>query len=226
MLDQAEQAAGDQVPRRLVAGHQQQQEEGGELLRRQAAAVDLGVHQLARQVVARIRHALGGQLVGVHEELGGRDLRRRGIELVLGVVVAEHLVAPVEDPVTILERDADQLDDDPERQLGRDGLDEVALPGPDHVVDQLVADVPHVLLEAPDHAARKAQADQAPEAGVIRRVQVDEQPLLRLVLVLGPVAEDRSALRRGECLRVQRDLEQVAVLGDRPELPPVRRLVP
>ena len=71
--------------------------------------------------------ALLGELLGVHEHL---DLGLEHLLLghrVLGVLGADHAVAPLEDLVAVLARHADELGDHLEGQLGGDVDDEVAL---------------------------------------------------------------------------------------------------
>ena len=132
---------------------------------RQAVAVDLAVHQLARQVVARVGHAIGGQLVGVHEELGGGDLRRhrdragtrdrrRPIIWLLhwSTRCRSSSGTPTSSTMTRSGSSAEI------------GVDEVALAGARDLIDDARRDVPHVLLEPADHAAREAEAHQPPVA--------------------------------------------------------------
>ena len=76
-------------------------------------------------------------------------------------------------------RDAEELRDHLQRQLGGDARDEVALALLDHVVEDEGGGLADVLLEAADHAGGEALVDEQPVARVHRRVHVQHhQPLL------------------------------------------------
>src|SRR5262245_12005170 len=92
-------------------------------------------------------------------------------------------------------RHADQLDDDPQRKLGRDRGHEVTLARLRYLVDEITGDDAHVLLEPADHAARETEAHELAVLRVPRRILVDEHPLLRLVVLFVPRAEDGAATR-------------------------------
>ena len=138
-------AVADRVARGLVAGDAEQQEEHVELELVELVAVDLGVEQRRDDVLAGF--VLRLQLVGVRVELGERLVDVGAARRELGVVAADHLVRPVEDARSILERDAHHLGDRLQRQLGRELGDEVALAPLADAVDDDARAVLEVVLE-------------------------------------------------------------------------------
>ena len=141
-------AVRDRVARRLVAGDREQQEEEVEVHLRQAVAVDLGVEQRRDDVVARHLAAFGRERVGVHEHLDLRVLHLFVGDDVLGVLAADHPVAPLEELVAVLLRHAEHLGDHLERELGRDVDDEVGLALLDHLVEDAVGQLADVRSRA------------------------------------------------------------------------------
>ena len=81
VLDERQRAVGDQVARRLVAGHHQGDEEQVELEVVEAVAVELGLDQRGHQVVAGVGPAVGGDVVAVEVDLGGRGRADVGVGL-------------------------------------------------------------------------------------------------------------------------------------------------
>ncbi len=135
MVDEGQRAVVDEVPGRLVAGHDQGDEEQVQLEVVEAVAVDLGLDEGGHQVVAGVGPAIGGDVVAVHVDLGRRvgPGIRGGLEL--GVVEGDHRVAELEHAVPVGLGQPDHLADDLERELGRHVLDELALALLAHVVD-------------------------------------------------------------------------------------------
>ena len=68
-------------------------------------------------------------------------------DLVFGVLVADHLVRPVEHPVAVLVGDAEQVGDDHQGQLGRDVGHEVGPALLDDLVDDGVGGGVDALVE-------------------------------------------------------------------------------
>ena len=141
------------------------------------------------------------ELGGVRVQLHRRVLRHLLGDAVLGVVGPDHAVAPVEQLVAVLLRDAHEVGDHLERELGRDVDDEVALAALGHPVDDVGGALAHRRLELADHPRREALVDEPAVAGVQRRVHVEhEQPLLLEVRLVG-VPHEHEPLRRGEASR-------------------------
>ena len=110
VVDQRPHGVGDGVPRGLVAGHHDEQEVVAEVAVRQGQAVLRNlVHQLAHEVGAVAALALCREFESVLEHLEGRwRAERQQPELlalgrvcehvgVVGVAVAHHLIAPVDE---------------------------------------------------------------------------------------------------------------------------------
>ena len=121
----------------------------------------------------RVAVTLLGEVVRVRVQRRRRRVRALGAALELGVVGADHRVRPLEDESAVLLRDAHDLGDRLERELGREVDDEVARAALDHVVDDQRGAVAQVLLEQPDHARREALAHEPAVARVLRRIGVE-----------------------------------------------------
>ena len=119
--------ARHQVAGGLVAGHGEEEEEELELELAQLLAVDLDVGEHAHEVGVGVDALLAEELGGVGVELHGGDHGLFGLGLVLGVLVADHAVGPLEHAVAVLLGDAEELGDDLEGELGREVGDEVGL---------------------------------------------------------------------------------------------------
>ena len=137
VLHEGDEALGDCVAGRLVAGHDEEGEEqvalevgelgGGAVLHR-----DPGIGELGPHVVARVGPLVVAHLVGVdrhlHDDVAVVRARLLGrcTRSVLAVLAADHPVAPVEQPASVLGRHADDLGDGQQRQFGRHVDHEVA----------------------------------------------------------------------------------------------------
>ena len=161
---------GDRVAGRLVARHREQHEEQIELHVGQGVAVDLRTEQRADDVVARVLAALLGQLLRVHEHLHAGVVGLVHRDRVLGILAADHPVAPVEDLVTVLDRDADELGDHEQRELGGHVDDEVAGPLGDRLLEDPERQFADVLLQRVDHARRESTVDELALTAVLRRI--------------------------------------------------------
>ena len=102
----------DQISGGLVAGHGEEEEEQLELHVGELLPVDVHAGQHAHQVVVGIGPLGGEQLGGVGVQLHGRLWRFLLAGLVLGILVADHPVGPVEHPVPVLVGHAEELGDD------------------------------------------------------------------------------------------------------------------
>ena len=216
------------MARRLVAGRGQQEEVDVELALGQGLAVDLRLHELRDDVVARVRAPVGGELAAVLEHLE-RDGRREGqvavaLELLgrgeLRVGVAQEPVAEVDDVAPVLLRRAEHLREHAHRQLRRDVLDEVELAQRQRVVEDPVDELADLQLVGPHGPRREALGHQRPQLVVARGVHVDHR-LARLDLVGAQVLQRRPAGLGGEGLPVAVHGVDVVVARDAPEPRPV-----
>ena len=142
-------------------------------------------------VGVQVWHALAGARVGHPAVRSGsgrsasaaarwRALRR--VELgrgsVVGVLVADDPVRPVEQQPAVLLRHAEHVRQGQQRQLRGDVLGEVALTS--RAGEGSLADGPGVaadpVLEPGDRARRERPAQQPPQPGVLRRIHVQHHP--------------------------------------------------
>ena len=226
VLDERAHAARDQVASGLVAGDREQQEEGVEVHLGELLAVDFAHHERAHQVVAGILLALLGQLVRIEPHLHGRLLADlRGVAE-FRVVEADQPVAPLEDLVAVLERHADQLGDDDERQFGRDVAHEVAVAERGHAVEDLSGRLPDPGLQARRHAGREPLAHELAVLRVLRRIHVQHDGARVVEILLGEIAHHGAAAPGRIGLGILGDRDQVLVLRDRVEALAVRQVLP
>ncbi len=137
--------------------------------------------------------------------------------------------------MAVLLRNAHQVGDDLERQLGGDLLHEVGRAGLADRIDDRIGRGDHLLLEIPDHPRSEPLVHQTPIAGVHRRVHVQHHhPLLGYRFLVHVHKQGRRPVG-GEMLVVTVDTDTVVVPGHRPEpfvepigvgMPVDRRLVP
>jgi hypothetical protein len=157
---------------------------------------------------------------GVGDEFGGglgADLLRDGV---LGIVVRDHLVGPLEDLDAVVLRDADEFGDGLEGQFAGDLGDEVEGAGVGAGgLDDRVGAVAQAFLQGADRPWGEASLDDLADAGVLGRVHVEQdQPLDvdRLARHVLAEADDRRVEGRGEDLRVRGDVPDVGVPGHGP----------
>ena len=101
----------------------------------------------------RVDPLLAEELGGVGVELHGGGEGHVGLGLVLGVLVADHAVGPVEHPVAVVLGHAEQLGDHLERELGRELGDEVGL-GPSSMTSSMMASVERWMLSSRSRTMR------------------------------------------------------------------------
>ena len=230
MLAERQQTAADGVAGGLVARLDQQLAVEDELLPGERPAVDLGVDQVAHQVVLRGAPALLDQPVEVGVHLAARPFDRPARRLarppVLGVVLTDHLVRPPEQQRPVLTGHAEERRDHRQREGAGDALDEVELARRARR-RRSVEDVDGDALELrtlPAHAARRETGVGGPPQGPVpRRIDHHDQ-VGGWHDDSGPAQVDPLGAR--EAQRLLGDLHDVGVLGDRPEgLVPLRREV-
>ncbi len=197
--------------------------------------------ELAHEVVGRVEPALGREAVAVLEELerGGTAEREHPVAVALGAVVehvgelrvgvADHPVAPVDEPVVVLVGGAEQPGEDADRELLRDLLDEVELAERQRPVEDRGGQLAERQLVALDRPRSEGRPDEPSQARVARRIRL-EHGLARDPLFLVEVLEVRALLGR-EGLRVAGHRDDVGVprhapvaLAERPVVPPDRGL--
>ena len=229
VLEEGAQARRDRVPRGVVAGHHDQEVERVELeLRRRIAVGKLGVREHRAEVLARVAAPVLHHLVEVLEGLGDEGeplLRRVARELEVRILDAEVLVGDLQHPLLALARDAEHLGDHAQR-LERGHVAHEVAAAPAAVSGQLVEDLGRdlfeALLEPRDRTRREPVRNEPPVVAMLGRVHVDEHAQGRRLLQAVAartlhLREQDEAARAAEDLRLLRDLDDVGVLGDRPE---------
>jgi hypothetical protein len=254
ILDQRDARAGQAIAQRLVPGHSEQPEHVLELGHRHLAAVLVRLGQQDRHhVVAgaaplflrqqvsvgvQVGHALAGPRVGHaavpvrggprRERLGRHRRAPRRVELgrggVVGVLVADHPVGPVEQQPAVLFRNAEHVGQGEQRQVSGHVLGEVGLAF--WPVEGPVTDGPRVpadaVLQLRDRPRRERPAQQPPQPGVLRRVHVEHHlPHVAQRLRRGRVADLRRAEPGREELRPGKHGLDVGVPEHEPETGPL-----
>ena len=169
---QRQQAVADQVDRGLMPGAEQQDDIGGQFLVGKLAAVFLGLHQLRRQVVARIFPTQLEQLLEIHlgHRVGGVTLldlfRRQRHRLEDTSAIARTRI----EQLAMFLGDPEHVANDGDRQTECEILDQLHLSLGNEPVERLVDD----LLDARAHVLDPARGErlhhQPAQAGMIRRV--------------------------------------------------------
>jgi hypothetical protein len=183
---QREDAAGDQVDRRDVAGEEEDEDHRQELVLVEPVAVLLGVDELADQVVGGLTALLGErapQVVGESTQVEARFLHLLAVPP--GAAAQERL-RPAADVVLVLTGDAEHLADDPDRQRVGEGVDQLHRPvrrrlaplgrGPLGIGEQLVGEDLDARPERVHGAPGEAGLDQLAEPGVVGRVDAEQVP--------------------------------------------------
>ena len=145
MVEEQLDARGQQVAGGVAAGVDEQEEEPLQFTVGEAFAVDLGLHEPRRDVVAGL-----GALAGRHLRRVRQHLERRRAALFGrgdGVVGGVHELGELVEAFAVLARDAHQLGDQSRRQASGHVVDEVALAAFDHVVDDLAGEFPDPVAQ-------------------------------------------------------------------------------
>ena len=144
-----------------------------------------------------------------------------------GIGVADHPVAPVDQPVGVLVGRTQETRQHADRELLRDLLDEVELPERQGPVEHRRRELAERELVGLDRPRRELRADEPAQARVPRRVGLEHRAARHLLLLV-EVLEIRTVLG-GEGLRVAGDGDDVGVLrhapvalAERPVVPPDR----
>ena len=161
---------------------------------------------------------VGGHLHGVHDQF---DRGGDGVVVgELGVLVAHHLVRPVEEFHPVLLGHTQQAGDGLQRQLAGHLLDEVAGTLGGGGLDDAPGTLGEVVAQPLDGSGGEAARDDLAQPGVLRRVHVQQDEFAPVDLLADRavfVAGQRGLLQAGEDVAAQRDLLDVLVLGHHPE---------
>ena len=178
VAEQGQHPVADQVHGGLEAGHEQQGDGAEQLGVGEPVALGLGRDQGAEQVGAGVAPALLDQVGEVPEQLhaGGHALHEGGLVEVV-VEQAGRARGPALEALPVGHRHAQQLADHHRRQrVGQVGQHvELAVAPLHHRVEQLVDQPLDAGLEAVDGARGERLADQAPQPGVVGRVEEHHQ---------------------------------------------------
>ena len=164
-----------------------------------------------------ILRPVGGHLHGVHDQFDRGAHRVVAGEL--GVLVADHLVGPVEQLHAVFLGHPQQSGDGLQRKFARDLLDEVAGTLGGRVGDDAPGTLVQVVAQALDGPGSEAAGDDLAQLGVLRGVHVEQHELSGLALLAHGalfVAGQRGVLQAGEDVAAPRDLLDVLVLGHHP----------
>ena len=222
LLEQQEQAGGDQLGRRLVAGHEQlldhvQQLGHGERLALgtgvAVSRVEAGVHQVGEQVVAALGPALfdARHHVALHLDAaaGALDLALLGQQ---PRQRRHRVVAPALERGHVGAVDAEGIGDHRQRERARrTGVTSLDLAVVDEAVDQLLGDAADVALHLPDPLGRERLVDEVAEPGVRGRVVGEQGRHARVGVVqdlghlgVGSAAKGRASATRSARGRARR----------------------
>ena len=156
--------------RGLVAGHQQRHAEALQVGVGEQLPVDLGRHEHAHEVVARVLAPVTDDVPEVVEQLGGQD--ENLVARVGGGV--DHGVRPDAEALAVLGGDAHELGDDEEGQRRSHALDDVERLPRFERVEHPDGQLAHPLLEGGHAPGGECRADQPPVALVVGRVEEED----------------------------------------------------
>lgn len=193
----------------------------GEVLAVVGGADEAGDEVLTGAGLGRQRRALAVDEVG---EIAPHLLDRARDTAPRPAPVTDHHARPVPEVVLVLPGDAEQVADGVDGQRERELVDQVGGPRGGEPVDEAVGELLHPGRELGDPAGRERLADQSPQPGVVRRVDVQQVGhQLGLALPrnagLAPGVRGLVVVRRvlGQP-RVGQGLPGVGVPGDQPGL--------
>ena len=178
LFEQGEGAAGDEVDRGLVTGHEEEDARGQQLAFAEHAALVLGSHQAAQQVVARDGPAARPAARRSTGRTAGRPSLRASMTSSVrrksGSRPAGQRVRPLLEALLVGHGNAQEIADDPDGQRVGEGLDEIDLAGLEGGIEQLVDDLLGAVAQRLDHPGRERLGDESPQPGVVRWVAEEE----------------------------------------------------
>ena len=142
------------------------------------------------------------------------------------VGVSEHGVAELDDPLTVLDRGAHDVAEDPHRRLHRDVRDVVELLVLEGAVEDLGDELADPPLVGRDRPRRERLVDDRAKAGVVRRIGVEHRHA-RLDLLGREIHQRRCRRARSRTSRspsMRRN--DVVVTRERPEAASVPLVLP
>ena len=176
----------------VVAGCDEEEEAHHDLVLLQPLAVDLGVHQHAREVVGGVLAALRDQLAAAREDLGHlalhHGLHALGVEV--RIARAQSGVHQPGPDLVVLRRDAHEAADHARHHRLCHVRHEVALVAVPERVEHPHRDLPDGVLVLRDPLRRESALEERLEPIVLGRVHPDEHRLRQLE------REDRVPQRR------------------------------
>ena len=190
---------GDRIAGCLVAGHREQDDEESEFVVGEFVSLDVGLHQLGDQVVARVGAPVGGHLHGVHDQLHGRADRVVGCEL--RIDIADHLVGPVEEFLALVLGYPHEPGNGLEWEFAGDLFDEVAGALLRRGFGDGAGPLAKLGAKQFDGAGRESAGDDLAQVGVVRCVHVEQHEFSALDLLFDgalPVARQRGFFLAGE----------------------------
>ena len=212
-----------------MARVQQHDHRADDLVVRQPAAVDSRLDERGHHVVTRVFAPFPDQLVNVLLKLRGSLVRRaRSLERDLELVHLHHSVRPVEQVTVTVERHAEHAADDRDRVRLRVVVEELHLTRLGERLEQLAREIMRGLAQRLHASRRERRRNELPEARVIRRLEPEEAPALRVPERLPARVQRGHAdlFRRHHVTEVATEAlvtqtaPDVLVPGDEPALPP------
>jgi hypothetical protein len=139
---------------------------------------------------------------------------------VLGILVPDHAVGPLEQLRAVGGRHAEQVGQVLQREVVGDLARQVAGAPPGHRAEQRGRPTPYDVGEPLQPPAGERARDDPPQPQLLRRVHVEDHAAQERQVGGVGVADLGGAERRGEVLRGAQDVLDVLVPRDRPESGP------
>ena len=155
---------------------------------REAVPVAVGLKQAGGQVVPRCAPPLGRERFAYANISGAAGLEngRCGIAREVGLAcdelagmirvgVPEHPVSELDEVAPVLKRHADQLAEDPHRQLDSDGVHEVELRLGERLIEDLAEQRADPILVVVDDAQQERSVDDVAQPPMLGRIAVEHR---------------------------------------------------
>ena len=182
VLHQRSHSAGVRRLRGVVAGGHQQEEPHHDLVLLELLAVDLSVHEDARQIVGRVLSPLGDHPPAAREQLayvlGQHLLDPAWVQV--GIAHPQHGIHQPRPHDVVFRRDAHEAPDDPRHHRLRDFVYELARLAAIQLVQHVGDDLADRRLVRRDPLGRKAVLKEHLQPVVLGRIHPDEHGLHEL----------------------------------------------